>query len=280
MSIFNGKVAIITGAGSGIGKALAEEMARRGSHVVISDVNTERIESVGEGITKMGGKATTLTLDVRDYDGVKKMVDDTVAEHKQLDYIFNNAGIGIGGEVRDISIDDWREVIDINLYGVINGVAAAYPVMVKQGSGHIVNTSSIEGICPFPGTVSYVASKHAVLGLSSSLRVEGADLGVKVSAVCPGYILTRIFEDAKAVNMDRDKMFEKMLPPDWVGITPEECAKVILKGVARNKAIIPVTAGAKILWFLQRLSPNLVIWMMKAMIRKNRKDGVRLEDKT
>lgn len=142
--------------------------------------------------------------------------------------MFNNAGIAVGGDVRDIDIDAWRKVLDVNLNGVVHGVASAYPIMVKQGFGHIINTASIEGPVAFPGTASYVASKHAVVGLSNSLRLEGEDLGVKVSVVCPGHIKTAIFNDSEMVNIDRKKVLEYVAKIP--GITPAQCANVILKG--------------------------------------------------
>jgi len=272
MGIFNGKVAIVTGAGSGIGKGLAEELARRGAQVVISDINAERIEKVADGISKANGKVTASTLDVSNYEAVKKMIDDTVSSHGRIDFIFNNAGIGVGGLARDFSIDDWRKVIDINLYGVVHGASVAFPIMVKQGFGHIINTASIEGLAPFPATASYVTSKYGVVGLSNALRIEGAAHGVKVSAVCPGYVKTAIFTDSKVINIDRQKQLERL--PDWVGVTPEECAKIILRGVEYNKAFIVVTFFAKFLWLLNRISPNLVIWIMKRVYKKAQEDGV------
>ncbi|UCD85967.1 MAG: SDR family NAD(P)-dependent oxidoreductase [Deltaproteobacteria bacterium] len=274
MSIYKDKVAIITGAGSGIGWALAEELARRGAHVVISDVNTERIEKVGESIKKAGNKVTVLTVNVSDFEAVKKMVEVTMAEHGRLDYIFNNAGIAVGGEARDFSIDDWRSVIEINLYGIVNGVAAAYPIMLRQGSGHIINIGSIEGLIPIPGAISYVASKYGIVGLSNALRVEAADLGVNVSVVCPGYIETPIFYESKVVNVDREKVLELITRRQ--GLSPEECASEILRGVERNKATIIVTKFAKFLYLLQRTSPGLVLWLGKLYGRRLRK--ARLKD--
>ena len=270
MSIFNGKVAIITGAGSGIGKGLAEELSRRGAHVVISDVNAERIEKAAQGIRKAGGKVAFSLVDVSDYEAVRKMIDDTVATHGRIDYIFNNAGIAVVGAAKDFSIDDWLKVIDINLKGVVNGVATAYPIMVRQGFGHIINTASIEGLAPLTFSASYVTSKYGVVGLTSALRIEGALHGVKVSAVCPGYVKTSMFKDFKVINIDR----QKLTPPDWSGVTPEECASIILHGVERNKAFIVVTLFAKIFWILNRISPDLVIWLMKKNLQKAKEMGV------
>jgi len=277
MSVFRDKVAIVTGAGSGIGKALSEELARRGAHVFISDVHAERLEEVRAGIEKAGGKVTAQVLDVTDWDAVKAMVDGAAEEGGKLDYIFNNAGIVVIGESRDVTVDDWKAVLDVNLNGVVHGVNAAYPIMVEQGFGHIVNTSSIEGLIPFPVSASYVASKHAVLGMSTSLRAEGADLGVKVSAVCPGYIKTRIFTESKTAKFDLPGMVEKLLP-DRLGITPDECATRILRGVEKNMPIIPVTSFAWIMWILYRVSPRLVIAITRRTVNRMRDEGLRREE--
>jgi NADP-dependent 3-hydroxy acid dehydrogenase YdfG len=268
MTQWNEQVAIVTGAGSGIGQGLSHALASRGVTVVACDINPERIEATQKEIEAAGGKAVGVTLDVTDADAVAAVVRDTHERHGRIDYIFNNAGIAVGGEVRDVELEDWQKVLKVNLDGVVHGVVAAYPIMVDQGFGHIINTASIEGLAPFPSTVSYVASKHAVVGLSTSLRVEGADLGVKVSAVCPGYIKTRIFEDSKFVGMDVQEEIDNM--PAWLGITPDECAKRILRGVERNKAIIPITGMAWVLWALMRVSPNAVIALMRRQLRHAR----------
>ena len=270
-SIFKNKVAIITGAGSGIGKGLAEELADRGAYVVISDINAERVEKVAVDIARSDGKVTALKLDVSDYAAVKKMIDSTVATHGRVDYIFNNAGIAIGGPAKDFSIDDWRNVIDVNLNGVVYGAAVAYPIMVDQGFGHIINTASIAGLAPLLGTASYVTSKYGVVGLSNALRIEGAKHGVKVSVVCPGYVRTSIFNDSKNINIDR----QNLKPfPDRMGVTSDECAKMILRGVERNDAFIIVTFFAKFLWFLNRISPDLVIGIMKRQYSKAVEKGI------
>jgi NAD(P)-dependent dehydrogenase (short-subunit alcohol dehydrogenase family) len=254
MDIFSGKVAIVTGGASGIGRALGEELARRGANVVLGDIQSDQLDSIVNAITQSGQSAQAVTLDVAEFEAVKAIVDDTVSRYGRLDYIFNNAGIAIAGEARDFTIEDWRNVININLYGVVHGVQAAYPVMVNQGSGHIVNTASIEGLVPFPSTISYAASKFGVVGLSNALRIEGADLGVKVSVVCPGYIKTQIFETSKVIKLDREKLLEAL--PDRLGITPEKCATLILRGVARNKAFIVVTGFAKTLWIIASYQPS------------------------
>jgi len=272
MSIFRDKVAIVTGAASGLGKTLGESLAQNGAFVVLADVNSGGVEDVAEGIRGKGQDAKAATVDVTDFEAVKGLVEETVQEHGRLDYLFNNAGILIFGEARDCSIEDWRSVIDLDLYGVVNGVVAAFPLMVEQGFGHIVNTASVEGLAPFPVMGSYVASKYGVVGLSHALRAEGAALGVKVSVACPGYVTTKIIETSKMVKIDREKILASLTGS--MGVSPEECVSRILRGVERNKATIVIGWWAKILWRLQRLSPGLVYWIMRMVTKQMRQSRV------
>ncbi len=260
MSVFKDKIAIVTGAASGIGKALCEELVRRGAKVVATDINEEMLQSTVASIKASSHPVHAERLDVTDFDALKKLVDDTVAREGTLDYIFNNAGIALLGEVRDTTIDHWRKVLDVNLNGVVYGSLLAYQQMVKQGSGHIVNLASVEGLMPFPTTVSYVTSKFGVMGLSEGMWVEGKDLGVKVSVVCPGFVSTPIFDVSDTVGVDRRKWREEGLSAwERFAISPEGCARVILKGVEKNKPIITVTAMAKIMWWLSRISPTFIM---------------------
>lgn len=254
MDPFAGRTAIVTGGASGIGRAIGEELGRRGALLTLADVNASLLGQVVGEIAASGCEVEGAVLDVTDFEAVKEVVEGVVSRHGRLDYIFNNAGIVIGGEAHDFSEEHWHRVIDVNLYGVVHGVAAAYPVMVRQGSGHIVNTASLAGLVPATGLVPYTASKYGVVGLSNALRVEGAHYGVKVSVVCPGFIRTPIYESVELVKVDREKMM-RMAPR---GMPAGKCARAVLRGVERNEAIITVTAMAKVFWALQRLSPALV----------------------
>lgn len=255
MNPFNQKVVIVTGGGSGIGQALCERLAASGALVVVADINAEGIEKTLTRITANGGRASGQVLDVTDAEAFEQLIDKTFVTYARIDYLFNNAGIVVFSELRDLTVEHWHRVIDVNLHGVFHGSLAAYKRMVHQGFGHIVNLSSIEGLMPFPGSAPYVAAKYAVLGFTQTLWIEGGHLGVKASAVCPGYVRTSIFESASWVNVDAAKAMAQSNIFEKFSISPERCAEVILKGVAKNKAIIPVTLPTHLMWRLARLTP-------------------------
>ena len=160
LRVFDGSTAVITGGASGIGRALGEELAKRGSEVVLADLQSELAEEVASGIRAAGGKATALKLDVTDFSAVESLLQETVERTGRLDYMFNNAGITIAGPIRLHTIEDWNRIIDVNLRGVVNGVQAAYQIMLAQGFGHIVNTASIGGLIPNVLSPSYTATNR------------------------------------------------------------------------------------------------------------------------
>jgi NAD(P)-dependent dehydrogenase (short-subunit alcohol dehydrogenase family) len=271
LRIFEGAVGIVTGGASGIGRALSEALARRGATVVIADLQIEGAQKVAAAIRAAGGQATAAEVDVADFEAVNRLVEATVNAHGRLDYLFNNAGIGIGGEVRHYHLPDWQRVLDVNLYGVVHGVQAAYPVMVRQGFGHIVNTASMAGLVPSPWMVSYSAAKHAVVGLSLALRVEAAPVGVRVSVLCPGVVRTPILEGGgkngkllQSTSPERLRAYWERLHP----MEPDTFAPKVLHAVARNRAIIIVPWWWKVFWWVNRLSP----WLGECLARKHLAD--------
>jgi short-subunit dehydrogenase len=167
--------------------------------------------------------------------------------------MFNNAGIAIQGEVRDMEKGDWDRIININLLGALHGTIAAYALMVEQGFGHIVNTASILGLVSIPTNCLYATTKHAIVGLSTSLRAEGAALGVNVSVVCPGFVQTGLYDAAVIRKADNDEFYAQV-PFKRMDVT--KAAREILKGVERNKAIIVFPLHARFMWWLQRINPN------------------------
>lgn len=251
-------VAIVTGAASGIGRALAEELALRGAEVVLADRQLAVAADVADGIRARGGRATAFQVDVRDFAAVRYCVDATVERMGHIDYLFNNAGINVFGDVLSYKASDWDDVFDVNLRGVAYGVQAAYPHMVARGCGHIVNTASAAGLLPSPDIPAYAASKHAVIALSRALRLEGQFYGVRVSALCPGLTRTAMLIGGKFGRMNTkgvsQEFWERLQPMD-----PSELARRTLDAVERNKAIIIIPKGWKwsALWLLDRLAPAL-----------------------
>jgi len=242
-------------------------LAARGAHVVLADWNPERAERAAADLNARPGAAhgtiRAATLDVRDPVAVRALVDEVAARHGRLDYMFNNAGIVIGGRTDEMDVDHWNRVLDVNLKGVVNGIAAAYPRMVAQGHGHIVNTASTAGLAPAVLVAAYSASKHAVVGLSGALRAEAALYGVRVSVVCPGSVDTPILDDPSPADLrplptpvltGREYMAVLGLKP----MPAAQFARTALQGVARNRGVIVAPASAKAVWYLQRLAPGLV----------------------
>jgi len=240
---FENRVAIVTGAASGIGRALCEQLAQRGA------------VTIGADIRFGGGPPDSVYLDVRDAAAMHKLVDETIGAHGRLDFMFNNAGIGVSGEMSDLTLDDWRKVIDTNLMGVIYGTTAAYSAMRKQGSGHIVNIASLAGLIFPPGLAPYDTAKAGVVALSAALRTEAKAFGVRVSAVCPGFVDTAIYENAIGVKVDKQEVLDAIRLP----ILPvKDAARAILRGVERNQGLIVFPAIARVLWWLARIHPALL----------------------
>ena len=268
MNHWKGKSAIVTGAGSGIGLALSEAMLARGAQVWLTDINAK---SVAEAAERLGEGAHWLYLDVRDVGAVQACVDQVVEQHGTLDYLFNNAGIGVGGRSEDLSEAHYDRIIDVNIRGVINGVLAAYPQMIKQGHGHIISTASMAGLTPSPLLSAYAMTKHAVVGLSTSLRLEAERHGVRVTALCPAVIETPLI----------DSMGPEDLPLSWkpdsrrfltsISGTPYPVARLAedaLRGVERNRNIIISPTKGYIGMLIFRLFPFAFRRLMRRAIRE------------
>jgi NAD(P)-dependent dehydrogenase (short-subunit alcohol dehydrogenase family) len=267
------KIAIVTGGGMGLGEALCQALSRQGAVVVVADINGNAAQEVACRIEQGAARAHAIQVDVSNREGMESLIETTVSRFGRIDYFFNNAAIFIGGDARDLSVDQWERMLSVNLHGVVYGTVYAYQLMVKQGHGHIVNIASISGLLPQPGNTPYTTCKHGIVGLSLGLRVEGADLGVKVSAACPGDMKTKIFENMVVVNMSRERVIElsqrsSFLLPE---ISAENAAHTILRGVARNRALIVFPATIRLIWRLYRACPILVYWSNRQVMRVIRK---------
>jgi short-subunit dehydrogenase len=267
---FRGRVTLVTGGASGFGRALVQELAGRGAHVIVADIDEAKAKDVVTVVEAAGGSAEALPIDVTSLDSVREVVEDVIRRHGRIDLLFNNAGIQVGGEHHEIGFDAATKMVDINIDGVLHGIEAAYPKMVAAGSGHIINTASVAGLTPVPLGALYSATKHFVVGLSTSLRSEAADLGVNVSVVCPGAMKTP-FWDAPTVGYDQDKMNKTILLRDQAD--PVECAAATLDAIARNQALIVVGGPTgRLAWLAHRVTPSGYIAASKFIMRSFRRN--------
>lgn len=262
MKGYKDKTAIVTGGASGIGRELCRALARAGATVYVADINREGADATVKLVLDEGGKAEAHVINMCDPDAVERMVN-MVAAKGALDYMFNNAGIIMFGEFRDMEYDQWRRFIDADIMSVIYGTHNAYRVMIKQGFGHIVNTSSVFGLFPFALGSAYTAVKQAVTGLTLALRPEASELGVKVTVACPGTVDTEVRKTYTVVKADRNAFNSYILKQ----LSPEKAARAILKGVLKNKGLIAFPWYDLIPWWLFRICPASNYWWQRRLVK-------------
>jgi NADP-dependent 3-hydroxy acid dehydrogenase YdfG len=219
MSEIEGKVVAITGASSGIGAATALLLAERGAAVVLGARRTERLDQLVDGIRARGGRATSLSTDVTQREDLERLVGRAIEEFGRLDVLVSNAGISKIGPVSDLDVDGWSAMIDVNLRGVLHGIAAALPVFRRQGRGHFVTTVSTAGLKIVPTMAVYGATKNAVRTLLEGLRQESTDGVLRTTSISPGYVRTELadsIDDPQAREEIRKNMAEFALSPDAV----------------------------------------------------------------
>ena len=269
----SGKIAFVTGGASGIGAALTTKLIDGGAEVWIADRQIGPAQELAQRLNGGGAKARAIELDVRSYPSFERAVAEVVEQSGRIDYLFNNAGIVVGGEIDSYTLEDWNDVVDVNLRGVVHGIQAVYPIMIRRRSGHIVNTASMYGLVTTPGFGSYTATKHAVVGISKALRVEAERHGVQVSVLCPGVIRTPILTRGKygrvtTTGVSDEKLLKFMEP--FRPMPPEKFAERTLRAVLRGDAIIVVPSWWKAFWYLERLSPALSMRAAKVSLKRLR----------
>jgi NAD(P)-dependent dehydrogenase (short-subunit alcohol dehydrogenase family) len=228
---FEGKVAVITGGASGIGRATALALARRGVNITIADIDEKNLEDVQAQIGSFGVKSLGIRCDVTSDEDVKNLAEQVISVFGRVDILMNNAGIWFRKEPADMTMVDWEHLLGVNLFGVIRGVTFFLPHMIKQGGGHIVNTASAAGLFSSPGgeSIAYTTSKFGVIGLSEALALNGRSKGIRVSVLCPGLVRTNMLksnlgvvgEGALALAMD-----------------PEPVADMVVEAIKNQKFLI------------------------------------------
>lgn len=256
MKSFPDKIAVITGAGSGIGRATALLLAKEGAHVHVVDIDGDRAERVANEVRALGRDAWAHQVDCSKHAAIMALADAVYGASGRVDILHNNAGIGHAALAHETRIEDWERVLGINLWGTIYGIHTFVPRMIAQGGGgHIVNTSSGLGLIAVPGMAPYCATKFAVVGISESIRAELEPHGIGVSVICPGIIQTDIVRAAPITGTAEAQRERTMELYEKHGATAETVAKDIVAGIRKNKAVV-VTPASHVMpvWALKRIS--------------------------
>lgn len=262
MSLTKESVAVITGAASGIGRALAIRLAQEQiAGIAIADVNTEGLAETEKLMNKPNLKVTTHRVNVADEAEMRGFVEEVVKNHGRVSHVINNAGVALGGSVREVSLEEIRWLMGINFWGVVYGTKLFLPYLEKEKSAHIVNFSSLFGIIAPPGQATYCASKFAVRGFTEALRHELEDTNINVSVVHPGGVKTNIANNAKiaaSVTLTEQELAEKKkkINENLNRTTPEQAAEIIVRGIKTRNPRILIGADARILSQISRLFPR------------------------
>lgn len=264
-----GKVAVVTGAGSGIGRSTALLLARNGAKVHVADIDAASARAVASEIEAAGGTATAHALDVSDPDAVEAFAADVFARDAHVDILHNNAGIGHGGDIEQTTVGDWQRVIGVNLLGVAYGVQAFVPRMLEQGRpASVINTASQAGINPAPKMAPYASSKWGVVGMTESLNAELSTRGIRFSAICPGVISTNIVATSTMrgeLGAKHDKLTDFYASK---GVSPDEVADAVLRAISKHTLIVPVPRRQVLVpYVLHRLSPSVFQTVARAIER-------------
>jgi NAD(P)-dependent dehydrogenase (short-subunit alcohol dehydrogenase family) len=269
-----GKLALVTGAGAGIGRATAIELARKGARtVVIVDRDLAAAKETGEAVQDAGSDAAVYQADVGDETAMNTLAAQVNDEHGVVDILVNNAGIGMGGRFLETTPEHWDNILAVNLRGVLNGSRAFGTQMVDRGQGGtIINMSSAAAFLPSKSMIAYGTTKAAVLAFSESLRADLADEGITVTAVCPGFVNTNIAKSTVYAGMSAVEQERARQRADAAyrrrNYTPEATAKAIVKAVKTGPPVLPIAAESRVGYAMRRISPSLVRLLARYDLRK------------
>jgi NAD(P)-dependent dehydrogenase (short-subunit alcohol dehydrogenase family) len=267
MDKLEGKIAAITGGGSGIGRALAGQLAPLGCHMALIDVNQGRLDEVAAACARNGLKITTHVADVRDRDRMKTLADEVVKAHGGVQILVNNAGVTAWGPFEGMSFEDFDWVLDVNLKGVINGCKFFLPYLRKEAEAHIVNVSSLLGIQAVRHQVAYCTSKFAVRGFSEALDAELAGSSIHVSVIHPGGVATNFVTDSRTADLDSKNKFADLVAR--YSTKPEKVAATIIVAIRKNKLRARVGPDAFVGDWMKRAFPTAGQRMLARFLKKS-----------
>ena len=261
MKDFNDKIAVVTGGSSGIGQAIATELASHGATVVLVGTNLERLNESKKLCEDIGATAHVQQANVADRKQMQGLAATVIEDIGIPDILVNNAGVVMSGLIHEVEPEDWERLIGINVMGVVYGCRYFLPAMIERGQGgHVVNMASAAGLIGQPGMSTYCATKHAVVGLSASMRYELSGHGIGVTTICPGYVQTPILNNLKLVGkLDTPKVKDKVAGDMRKNnLTAEQVAQRTLKAIRKNEAFATIGRDAKAAWLGHRFTPGLI----------------------
>lgn len=264
-----GRVAVVTGAAKGIGRATAVELSARGAHVACCDVDGEGLEVTLAQCRARGVATLAERVDVSDGAALVAFAARVERELGEPYCLVNNAGVGLAGGFFDTKDEDWEWLLRVNLWGAIHGVRAFAPGLKARGAGRIVNVASASGFCNLPSLLAYGTTKYAVVGFSEALRAELLPFGVMVSVVCPALVDTSIVDSARIRGATDEQAERQALQALYRrrGLAPESVAKAVVDAAESGKALVPVSTDAWLLYAMKRLAPSALPWLLRAAER-------------
>jgi short-subunit dehydrogenase len=248
------KRALITGAGSGIGRAIALELARHGSHLWLLDINETTLESVALEARSCGVDVMARRCDLRRADEIRSAIDEVLRTWSGIDILVNNAGILCYGATENISDQQWSELLAVNLTAPITLTRLFLPSLLKRPEAHIVNICSIAGLVPYRRLAAYQTTKFALVGFSQSLRLEYGRRGLGITALCPGLVQTDLIAAAERAG----RIMGRLNPPTQLGVPPERIALRAVRAIQKNEGLVVCATHAYGLWLVHRCFPRLL----------------------
>lgn len=257
--------ALITGAGSGLGRALAHRYARAGHDIAVVDLDRARAEAVVAELAAHGGAHFALVADVGDDAAVESLRDSVRAHWDCFDLLFNNAGVATAGSVADSSLDDWRWVTNIDLLGVVRGMKAFAPMFQQQRRGHVLSTASFAGLAGAPNIASYGVAKAGVVALSEALRAEMEPFGVRVSVICPSFFKTNLMDSARCADAKFSGVATRLM--ERARESADDIADYVFRAQQRGRFLIIPTAQERMHWRLKRWFPEFYFRRLMAFAK-------------
>ena len=268
MKTIRDKKALVTGAASGIGRAVALALAKEGADLYLVDINGDKLAATADEVRRTGRVAETRVCDLADSKQITIAVDELISTWGELDILVNNAGTAYYGPTLEMTAEQWNHLLAINLLAPIQLVRELLPTLTAQAEAHIVNVSSIFGLVPMRKIAAYQTSKFGLVGFSAALRAEYNRFGCGVTALCPGFVRTPMIEEFVAVDRE-----QRVRIPAWMCTSAETIANQTIHAIRANKAIVVIPPYARLIWWFARFSPRTLDWIVRQGWRRKQPIG-------